>query len=174
MHQDLRDSIQFCYKKAETTYNELLNETLDAEWEKFTEVKTTSLKVKSAVATTEDGGIKDLKQKIDQLTMVIKSSTFGGAKSKKGNPGVTNIASRQYTGKDKSKKPANPYKGQGPTTSVAGSFRNGQKPYQCYNCGGWGHSYRQCPSQGGIDWRSLSGAELPPKEEKGSKANNEQ
>ena len=174
MHQDLRDSIQFCYKKAETTYNELLNETLDAEWEKFTEVKTTSLKVKSTVATTEDGGIKDLKQKIDQLTTVVKSSTFGEAKPKQGNPGVTNIASRQYTGKDKSKKSASPYKGQGPTTPVAGPFRNGQKPYQCYNCGGWGHSYRQCPSQGGIDWRSLSGAELPPKEEKGSKANNEQ
>ena len=56
MHQDLRDSIRFCYKKAETTYDELLNETLDAEREKFTEVKTTSLKVKSAVTTLEDGG----------------------------------------------------------------------------------------------------------------------
>ena len=83
IHQDLRDSIWFCYKKAETTYNELLNETLDAEWEKSTEMKTTSLKAKSAVTTAEDGGIKDLKQKIDQLTTVVKSSTFGGAKSKK-------------------------------------------------------------------------------------------
>ena len=117
-----------------------MNETLDAEWEKFTEVKTTSLKVKSAVATTEDGGIKDLKQKIDQLTTVIKSSTFGGAKSRE-NTGVTNVASRQYTGKDKNKKPARPYKGQGLTSSVAGPFKNGQKPNQCYNCGGWGQSY---------------------------------
>ena len=129
MHQDLRDSIWFCYKKAETTYNELLNETLDAEWEKFTKVKTTSLKVKSAVATTEDGGIKDLKQKIGQLITVIKSSTFGGAKSKKGNTVVTNIASGQYTDKDNNRKPASPYKGQGPTTSVAGPFKNGQKLY---------------------------------------------
>ena len=53
MHQDLRDSIQFCYKKAETTYDELLNETLDAEWGKSTEVKTPSLKVKSAVTMEE-------------------------------------------------------------------------------------------------------------------------
>ena len=174
MHQDLRDSIQFCYKKAEMTYDELLNETLDAEWEKFIEVKATSLKVKSAVTTSEDGGIKDLKQKIDQLTTVVKSSTFAGTKPKKGNTGITNITSGQYTGKDKSKKPASLYKGQGPTTSVAGPFKSGQKPYQCYNCGGWGHSYRQCLSQGGIDWRSLSRAELPPKEEKGSKANNKQ
>ena len=106
--------------------------------------------------------------------MVVKSFTFVEKKPKKGNAGITNVTSGQYTGKDKSKKPASPYKGQGPTTSVAGPFKNGQKPYQCYNCGGWGHSYRQCPSQGGIDWRSLSRAELPPKEEKGSKANNEQ
>ena len=174
IHQDLGDSIQFCYKKAETTYDELLNEMLDAEWEKSTEMKTNPLKGKSAVTTAEDGGIKDLKQKIDQLTTVIKSSTFGGTKSKKGNTGITNVANGQYTGKDKSKRPASPYKGQGPTTLVAGPFKNGQNPYQCYNCGGWGHSYRQCPSQGGINWRSLSRAKLPPKEEGGSKTDNKQ
>ena len=174
MHQDLRDSIWFCYKKAEMTYDELLNETLDVEWEKFNKVKTTSLKVKPAVATSEDGGIKDLKQKIDQLTTVIKSSTFAGTKPKKGNTGITNVASGQYTGKDKSKKPASPYKGQGPTTSAAGPFKCGQKPYQCYNHGGWGHGYRQCLSQGGINCNSLSGAGLPPKEEKGSKTNDKQ
>ena len=109
MHQDLRDSIQFCYKKAETTYDELLNETLDTKWEKFTEVKTTSLKVKSVVTTSEDGGIKDLKQKIVQLTTVVKSSIFAGTKPKKGNTGITNITSGQYTGKGKSKKPASPF-----------------------------------------------------------------
>ena len=149
IHKDLRDSIWFCYKKAGKIYDELLNEMLDVEWEKSTEMKTTSLNVRSAVTTAEDGGIKDLKQKIDQLATVVKSSTFGGAKSKKGNTGITNVANGQYTGKDKSKRPASPYKGQGPTTLVAGPFKNGQKPYHCYNCGGWGHSYRQCPSQGG-------------------------
>ena len=43
------------------TYDELLNEMLDAEQEKFIKVKTTSLKVKSTVTTSEDEGIKDLK-----------------------------------------------------------------------------------------------------------------
>ena len=84
------------------TYDELLNETLEAEWEKFTKVKITSLKVTSTVTILEDGWIKDFKQKIDQLTMVIKSSTFAGTKPKKGNTGITNVASGQYTGKDKS------------------------------------------------------------------------
>ena len=105
MHQDLQDSIRFCYKKTEMTYNELLNEMLYAEQEKFTEVKSTSLKIKSAVATSEDGGIKDLQQKIDQLTTVIKSSTFAGSKPKKENAAITNVANGQYTGKNKIKKP---------------------------------------------------------------------
>ena len=25
--------------------------------------------------------------------------------------------------------------------------------------GGWGHSYKQCPSKGGINWRALSGSQ---------------
>ena len=75
------------------------------------------------MATSEDGGIKDLKQMIDQLTTVIKSSTFTGTKPKKGNAGITDVANGQYTGKDKNKKPASPYKGQGPTTSAAGPFK---------------------------------------------------
>ena len=138
------------YRKAETTCYELLNETLDAEWEKSTEVKMTSFKVKSAVATTEDEGIKDLMQKIEQLTTVVKSLTFGGTKPNRGSAGVTSVASGQYTGKGKIKEPVSPYKGQGPTTSAAGPFK------QCHNCGGWGHSHRQCLSQGCINWRSLS------------------
>ena len=100
-----------------------MNETLDAEWEKFTEVKLTSLKIKSAVATSEDGGMKDLKQKIDQLTTVIKSSTFARTKPKKGNAGIINVTNGQYTGKDRNKKPASPYKGQGPTTFAARPFK---------------------------------------------------
>ena len=32
---------------------------------------------------------------------------------------------------------------------------------------GWGHSYKQCPSQGGIDWRTLNRAEVPPSPNKG-------
>ena len=88
--------------------------------------------------------------------------------------GITNVTNGQYMGINRNKKPASPYKGQGSTTSAAGPFKNGQKPYQCYNYWGWGHSYRQCPSQGGIDWRSLSRAELPQKGKKGSKADNEQ
>ena len=37
-----------------------------------------------------------------------------------------------------------------------------QKPIQCYNCGGWGHGWRECPSMGNFNLRELSGAQVPP------------
>ena len=46
------------------------------------ETKATSLKVKSAVTTEETSGIQDLQQKIDALTIVVKSSTLVGAQPK--------------------------------------------------------------------------------------------
>ena len=83
----MKDSIRFCYKQEETTYEELFCETVEAEKEKVLEVKVTSLKGKSAIAkpagTGKDSmGIQDLKQKIDTLTTVVKSSTFGEARPK--------------------------------------------------------------------------------------------
>ena len=46
------------------------------------EVKVTSLKAKSVVVPVEGSSIQDLKQKIDTLTTVVKSSNFGGAQPK--------------------------------------------------------------------------------------------
>ena len=41
MHQQLKDSIQFCYKREETTYEELFREAVEAEKEKNPETKVT-------------------------------------------------------------------------------------------------------------------------------------
>ena len=55
-----------------------------------------------------------------------------------------------------------PKKTRGPGINAAGPYKPGQKPIQCYNCGGWGHGWRNCPTaMGNIDWRSLNRAELP-------------
>ena len=89
MHQQLKDSIQFCYKIEETTYEELFQEAVEAEKEKNPETKVTSLKAKSAVVSEGQTGIQDLKQKIDALTTVVKSSTLGGAQLKQNNNGTT-------------------------------------------------------------------------------------
>ena len=50
MHPHLKDSIRFCYKQEETTYEELFCETVEAEKEKVLEAKITSLKTKSTIA----------------------------------------------------------------------------------------------------------------------------
>ena len=89
MHQQLKDSIWFCYKTEETTYEELFREAVEAEKEKNPETKVTSLKVKSVVVSEDQMGIQDLKQKIDALTTVVKSSTLGGAWLKQNNNGTT-------------------------------------------------------------------------------------
>ena len=96
---------------------------MDAEKEKVPETKVTSLKVKSAVTTEETSGIQDLQQKIDALTTVVKSSTFGGAQPKEPN---SNEHTKQKN-KDNEKGNQSLYKGRGPTTSAAGPFKQGQK-----------------------------------------------
>ena len=162
MNQQIRDSIRFCYKWEETTYKELFWEAVEAEKEKNMGMKITSLKVKSAVVEEEQTGIQELLKKIDALTTVVKSSTMNGARPKQNHGGTT----PQKT-KDGRRNEGNGYKRRGPATTSAGPFKPGQKPFQCYHCGGWGHSYKHCPSQGGIDWRTLNGAGVPPSPDKG-------
>ena len=57
MHQQLKDSIQFYYKREETTYEELFWEAVEAEKEKNVEINVTSLKVKSAIVGEEQDRI---------------------------------------------------------------------------------------------------------------------
>ena len=85
MHQNLHDSIWFCYKQEETMYAKLFSETLDVEKEKGPESKATTMKIKSATLDQvqgEDSGIQDLKHKLDNLTTVVKSVNYGGARPK--------------------------------------------------------------------------------------------
>ena len=79
MNQQIRDSIRFCCKWEETTYEELFWEAVEAEKEKNMGMKITSLKIKSAVVEEEQTGIQELRKKIDALTTVVKSSTMNGA-----------------------------------------------------------------------------------------------
>ena len=142
MQQHLRDSVQFCYKQTGTTYATLLAEALEEEREKITENKSTSVKVRSVVTEVgESSGIQDLRQKIDALSMVVKSSTFNGtAKPKKSNGETPN---NNFSKKDKNGNgtPTNSlYKNKGPGALAVGSLKAGQKHIQCYQCGGWGHT----------------------------------
>ena len=162
MNQQIRDSIRFCYKWEETKYEELFHEAVEAEKEKNMGMKITSLKVKSAVVEEEQTGIQELRKKIDALTKVVKSSTMNGARLKQNNGGTTPPKTKDGRGNE-----GNGYKERDPATTSAGPFKPGQKPFQCYHCGGWDHSYKHCPSQGGIDWRTLNRARVPPSPDKG-------
>ena len=71
------------------TYEELFREAVEAEKEKNTGMKITSLKVKSAIVEEEQTGIQELRKQIDNLATVVKSSTMNGARPKQPNGGTT-------------------------------------------------------------------------------------
>ena len=160
-------------------YAKLFSKTLDAEKEKGPELKTTTLKVKSATMEQTQGetsGIQDLKHRIDDLTTVVNSANYGGARPKPisnaNSQGNTNNGGKkgQASGegsqpRPQPNKPPIPYKGKGLATTSAGPFKDWAKPYQCYTYSGWGHSWHQCPSLGGLDWMGLNRSELPPRAE---------
>ena len=158
MAQGLHDSIWFLYKDSKVDYRcllEAIEEAEDEVWE---------AKFKSKTAAVENAGIHDLKEKIDTLTTVIKSSSFqsGGQKPHSTQKCAT---PSKFQKKHRDSNPGTPKKSTGPVTSSAGSFTPRWKPYQCYKCGGWRHGFRNCPTPGNIDWRSLSRAEIPPESE---------
>ena len=114
-----------------------------------------------AAAVMDENSIAELKDKIEVLTMVVKSGNVVNTRTKP--PGLPKPKSgNRYLQKNGAVSTNSPTKGKGPTTSAAGPFKMGQKPIQCYNCGGWGHGWMNCPTKGNVDWRSLNRAEPPP------------
>ena len=162
MHSHICES-----KKPEVTYEELLSETLEAEKDCCSS-KSTSVKSKAAIVESEaQSSLQKLTEEISALTTVVKYASMGTLKTKTSNH-KTKISSLIGNGNKGSNASGNsPRKGKGPAASAAGPFKSGQKPLQCYKCGGWGHTYKECALQGGIDWRGLNGAALPPEKEKG-------
>ena len=80
MHQHLCDSMHFLYKQEETTYEDMLSATYEAEME-WMESKI-SVRVKSvSVKEQREEGMTELKNKINSLTAILKSSTLGISKS---------------------------------------------------------------------------------------------
>ena len=108
-------------------------------------------------------GIAELKDKIEALTTVVRSSNVISAGMKP--PGSLKLKHRnfhKFQWKDGMIPSNSLLKSKGSLTSAAGPFKEGQKLIQCYNCGGWGHGWRNCPTTGNVDWRSLNRAKPPP------------
>ena len=167
MHPHICESMRFLYKKAKVTYEELLSEMLEVEKDCCSS-KSTSVKSKAAVVGSKASpSLQKLIQEINALTTVVKSASMGTPNTKTSNS-ETKVNSLKGNGNKGINANGNsPRKGKEPAASAVGPFKPGQKPLQCYKCGGWGHTYKECASQGGINWRDLNGAAPPPEKEKG-------
>ena len=158
MTQNLRDSMRYLYETSDIGYEEFLIRTKKIE-DEFHQNRT-GARMKSTVVEESGGEIAHLKKEIEELTAVMKSANLQGVKPKKESPRKENGQPTQ------SRSP----RGKGPQTSSAGPFRPGQRVLQCYNCGGWGHTWKECASPENMDWRALAraGANPPIKPKDGS------
>ena len=151
----MRDSTRYLYKDAEVNYQRLLAAVEETEGG-YGDGRSVA---RSKSATVEDEtNIAELKKKIENLASVVKSSNMI---NKPQGP----LAKPKFRTprKDVGVPPDSPAKSKGTGMNATGLIINGNKPMQCYNCGGWGYGWQHCPTAlENIDCRSLNRAELPP------------
>ena len=156
MTQQLRDSMRYLFEGTDITYEELLSRTKKVEEESYENKG--GVRIKSTIvepSTSSEGELKGLKKEIEALATVVKSATYKGARPK------------EYTArKDKREQKPKPKENKSPkgkgTQQDDQSNKPTWRPFQCYKCGGWGHSWKKCPSPENLDWRALSGAGATP------------
>ena len=145
------------YDSEKVTFGELLLKARRNEDEDIL-AKVTS---KSSVMETEVK--EDLEEKVDKLLVVAKSGQIGNGKDQRDRsrtPKSTPTNSRQGTPTKRDSEQDIRNSLQGPGVNASGPFENGQKPIQCFNCKGWGHPRRLCPS--GLNYTRGRMAREPP------------
>ena len=141
--------MRFLYKQEVVSYEDLLVATQEAETE-WTKNKSAPVQRRSTTLK-EEVGLKDLRKEIEDLTATPKSATFQGVKPKKGR---ATMEKQVQKNKNLDKTKINP-KTKGPQPSAARPFSPTERPIQCFKCGSWGHGWRNCLTQGNINWREL-------------------
>ena len=152
--------MRFLYSKSSTTYDALLSAIKEAEIE-WMESKGQA-RIKSTVMVDRSDEIEELRRKLDQITLTMKSNNYRGQKmekDKRESPSGSGPSSPRIK-KDDVRKNL-----RGPPTTSAGPFKPDQSNFQCHKCGGWGHGWRECATKGNVDWVRIRG-ESEPKEEK--------
>ena len=129
MHPHLRDSMRFWYMKDDVSYEEFLAAVYKAENEgtesKVLNVKAKAMTVEKIIDDKERNDLKDLKQQIELLSMIMKSVTIRSTKPK-GREWVSSPWKKELFGNL-------PQKGlQGSPRKGKISLKPGQKPIQCY------------------------------------------
>ena len=155
MHPHLRDSMRFLYMKEEVGYEEFLATVYEAETEgtegKVLNVKAKAMTVEKVVDKNEPTDLQDIKQQIESLATIMKSTTVGNVKIKEGE-GVSSPKKKEvFQNSPKKTFQGSPQKGKGIS-------KPGQRPIKCYRCDGWGHGWKECPTLENLKWRELVGA----------------
>ena len=162
VRQNVREGLRYYYKVIQADYTTLLTKARSIEAEKSTSTATHTVTMKSA-STMETGSknqTDELTRQMNELITIVKNQQVQNTK------GGNKNSSNRYNGQDKFK--GNSKGGRnlkGPDTNASGPFRNGASPFQCYNCGGWGHRAFECPSplnyQRGEDPEKKKGTKSP-------------
>ena len=155
MHPHLRDSMRFLYMKEEVGYEEFLAAVYEAETEgtegKVLNVKAKAMTVEKVVDKNEPTDLQDIKQQIESLATIMKSTTVENVKIKEGE-GVSSPKKKEvFQNSPKKTFQGSPQKGKGIS-------KPGQGPIKCYRCDGWGHGWKECPTPENLKWRELVGA----------------
>ena len=155
MHPHLRDSMRFLYMKEEVGYEEFLAAVYEAETEgtegKVLNIKAKAMTVEKVVDKNEPTDLQDIKQQIESLATIMKSTTVGNVKIKEGEGVLSPKKKEVFQNSPKKTFQGSPRKGKGIS-------KPGQRPIKCYRCDGWGHGWKECPTPENLKWRELVGA----------------
>ena len=141
--------------KEEVGYEEFLATVYKAETEgtegKILSVKAKAMTVEKVIDKNEPTDLQDIKQQIESLATIMKSTMVGNVKLKEGEGVQSPKKKEAFRGSPKKAFPGSPQKGKGIS-------KPGQKPIKCYRCDGWGHRWKECPTPENLKWRELVGA----------------
>ena len=147
--------MRFLYMKEEVGYEEFLATVYEAKTEgtegKILSAKAKAMMVEKVIDKDEPTNLKDIKQQIQLLTTIMKSTTVGNVKME-GQRGST-ISKKEGGLLRFSKENLS-----GITSERERSFEAWQKPIKCYRCDGWGHGWKECLTLENLKWRELVGA----------------
>ena len=171
MNQHLKDSLHYLYTQSSVTYANLLQAAYAAEVEaeKGRAARSKAANLASSLDKVDIRSRDPSPMVASMAAIESKLDKCLKAVSKAAQAPISKTESSKQTGqrRESNSVPATPTKYKGPNTSAAGSFKGkNRKPIRYWHCGegGWGHTTRECPTQGNLNWRELSGAAKPPKE----------
>ena len=135
--------MQFLYMKEDVGCEEFLAAVYEAEMEgsegKIVSAKAKALTLERVIENRDEIELKDVKQQIESLTMIMESATVGSSKPKV-TGGVSSPRKKEVSGGS----PWKPF--QASPRKTKGPLKPGQKPIKCYHCDAWGHGWQECPT----------------------------